>query len=170
MVAREEKNKLSDNLTKMLEQNTSMLTGLQTEQEKTKALEREKLRMESDLRDLVKAKAKLTNERNSAITDRDNTKRYLSAIEREFNWLKKKTEEEQDNILKLERDRNKLENEQVNNTHKHRMQANQISELKNLQHNADLINKDLMQKVKRLSEMIGKQQSEIESLNIKLRE
>ena len=41
-----------------------------------------------------KLKAKLTNERNDAITDRDNTKRFLTAIEREFNWLKKKTEVE----------------------------------------------------------------------------
>lgn len=69
--------------------------------------------MERHLRDLMASQLKITNEKNQAIRDRDNTKRYLAAIEREFDWLKKKTEHEQDNVLKLERDRNKLTNDFV---------------------------------------------------------
>ena len=128
------------------------------------------VKLEREFRDLTQVKAKLTNERNDAITDRDNTKRFLSAIQREFNWLKKKTEEEQDNIMKLERDRNKLANDQVSQENKSKQQANKISELLNLQHNADVANKDLMIKVRKLSDAICKQQDEMQGLQLKLKE
>ena len=36
----------------------------------------------------------MNNEKNAALSEKDMTKRYLAAIEREFNWLKRKTEEE----------------------------------------------------------------------------
>ena len=71
-----------------------MLTGLESEQQKNKTSERDKVKMDREIKDLTKAIAKLSNEKNAAITERDNTKRFLIAIEREFNWLKKKTEEE----------------------------------------------------------------------------
>ena len=127
-------------------------------------------KLQRDLRDLNKIKAKLTNEKNDAITDRDNTKRFLTAIEREFNWLKKKTEVEQDNIMKLERDRNKLENEHVNQQKESKQQENKISELKNLQHNSEILNKDLLHKIRKQTELLGKQQGDLESLGIKLKE
>ena len=113
-------------------------------------------KLQRDLRDLNKLKAKLTNEKNDAITDRDNTKRFLTAIEREFNWLKKKTEVEQDNIMKLERDRNKLENEHANQQKESKQQENKISELKNLQHNSEILNKDLLHKIRKQTELLGK--------------
>ena len=96
------------------------------------------------MRDLLANKAKLTNEKNTVIKDRDNTKRYLSAIEREFNWLKKKTEEEQNNILKLERDRNKLNNEFVQQEAESAKNLNKIAELKNLQTNQELATRELL--------------------------
>ena len=74
-------------------------------------MEHENKKIEKEVRDLKAAKIKLTNERNDAITERDNTRRYLNAIEREFSWLKRKTEDEQNNILQLERARNKLSTE-----------------------------------------------------------
>ena len=96
------------------------------------------------MRDLLANKAKLTNEKNTVIKDRDNTKRYLTAIEREFNWLKKKTEEEQNNILKLERDRNKLNNEFVQQEAESAKNLNKIAELKNLQTNQELATRELL--------------------------
>ena len=170
VVGHEEKNKVSQELKRLLEQNTSMLNGLEREQQKTSGYEREKTRMEREIRDLTKNIARLANERNAAITERDNTKRFLTAIEREFNWLKKKTEEEQTTILHLERDRNKLENDHVKQDQKQKLQTSKMAELKNLQLNADLANSELLTKVRTLSDLIGKQQVEIEGLNLKLRE
>jgi len=65
--------------------------------------------------------------------ERDATRRYLSAIEREFSWLKRKQEDEQRDILQLERDRNKLSNDFMQQEKKSENQENMINELKNLQ-------------------------------------
>ena len=61
--------------------------------------ERKNSKLLSETRDLTATKLKITKERNDAISERDNTRRYLTAIEREFSWLKRKTEDEQNNIL-----------------------------------------------------------------------
>lgn len=53
-------------------------------------------------------KKRLTSEKNDAIGEKENAKGYMSNLVRDFNWLNKKTEDEQAGIMKLERDRNML--------------------------------------------------------------
>ena len=139
-----EKNKFNLDLQKMTQQIKLAKDELEIEKIKNQSFEHEKTKLERQMRDLLANKAKLTNEKNTVIKDRDNTKRYLSAIEREFNWLKKKTEEEQNNILKLERDRNKLNNEFVQQEAESAKNLNKIAELKNLQTNQELATRELL--------------------------
>ena len=139
-----EKNKFNLDLQKMTQQIKLAKDELEIEKIKNQSFEHEKTKLERQVRDLLANKAKLTNEKNTVIKDRDNTKRYLSAIEREFNWLKKKTEEEQNNILKLERDRNKLNNEFVQQEAESAKNLNKIAELKNLQTNQELATRELL--------------------------
>ena len=146
-----EKNKFNLDLQKMTEQTKLAKDELEIEKIKNQSFEHEKTKLERQVRDLLANKAKLTNEKNTVIKDRDNTKRYLSAIEREFNWLKKKTEEEQNNILKLERDRNKLNNEFVQQEAESAKNLNKIAELKNLQTNQELATRELLDKIKHLT-------------------
>ena len=104
----DEKFKVEEDLKRTVAEQTRLLNALEGEKKKSKLVERENNLLTSNVRELETYKKKLTLERNEAVTERDNTKRYLTAIEREFSWLKRKTEDEQNNILKLERDRNKL--------------------------------------------------------------
>ena len=50
----------------------------------------------------------MQTEKLDAIQEKENAKSYMNNLFRDFNWLKKKTDEEQANIMKLERDRNML--------------------------------------------------------------
>ena len=129
-----------------------------------------RLKLEKSVRELTDTKVKLTNEKNEAIADRDNTKRYLTAIEREFNWLKRKTEDEQMNIIKLERDRTKLCGDFAKQEKRTEHQTNVISELKNLQMSQENNVQELLSKVTTLTTTIGNQDSELEVMNGKLRE
>ena len=133
-------------------------------------MEHENKKIEKEVRDLKAAKIKLTNERNDAITERDNTRRYLNAIEREFSWLKRKTEDEQNNILQLERARNKLSTEYTKQEKKTEHQQNLITELKNMQQSNESMHKEMLSKVHRLMRTIGEQDKDMEILNVKLKE
>ena len=53
-------------------------------------------------------KLRLSQDKLSAISEKDSAKSYMNNLFRDFNWLKKKTDDEQAGIMKLERDRNML--------------------------------------------------------------
>jgi len=53
-------------------------------------------------------KSRLNSEKLEAISEKENAKGYMNNLFRDFNWLKKKTDDEQAGIMKLERDRNML--------------------------------------------------------------
>ena len=55
-------------------------------------------------------KKRLTAEKVEAIQEKEDAKSYMSNLVREFNWLKRQTDDEQAGIMKLERDRNMLKN------------------------------------------------------------
>ena len=90
----DEKFKLEESLKRSTAETSRLLHALEDEQKKVVTTERRNNKLLSENRDLAATKLKLTNEKNEAITERDNTRRYLTAIEREFSWLKRKTEEE----------------------------------------------------------------------------
>ena len=53
-------------------------------------------------------KKRLVFDKKVAIGEKDSAKSYMNNLFRDFNWLQKKTDDEQAGILKLERDRNML--------------------------------------------------------------
>jgi hypothetical protein len=71
-------------------------------------MKRAKEKVERENNALENAKKRLTQEKNDAIQEKENAKSYMNNLFRDFDWLKKKTDEEQAGILKLERDRNTL--------------------------------------------------------------
>ena len=97
----------------ILGEKQTVANELSEETQKFHRIERLKSKQDKTLRDLTEAKQKLTNERNKAIEERNQTQRYLMAIEREFSWLKKQADEEQSKILKLAQDRDKLATEHL---------------------------------------------------------
>jgi hypothetical protein len=76
--------------------------------QKTNEMKRAKEKVERENNALENAKKRLTQEKNDAIQEKENAKSYMNNLFRDFDWLKKKTDEEQAGILKLERDRNTL--------------------------------------------------------------
>lgn len=66
-----------------------------------KKVQRECTALEND-------KSRLASEKLSAIGEKEQAKSYMNNLFRDFNWLKKKTDDEQAGIMKLERDRNML--------------------------------------------------------------
>ena len=88
-------------------------------------MERSKRKVERENRGLENDKKRLILAKEEAIKEKESAKSYMSNLFRDFDWLKKKTDEEQAGIMKLERDRNMLktalmklekENEQNRNT------------------------------------------------------
>jgi len=71
-------------------------------------MKRAKEKVERENNALENAKKRLTQEKNDAIQEKENAKSYMNNLFRDFDWLKKKTDEEQAGIMKLERDRNTL--------------------------------------------------------------
>ena len=55
-------------------------------------------------------KKRVQTEKQEAIAEKESAKGYMNNLFRDFNWLKKKTDDEQAGIMKLERDRNMLKN------------------------------------------------------------
>ena len=79
-----------------------MATAKMNEYERAKRkVQRECIGLEND-------KKRLTMEKNDSIAEKEQAKGYMNNLFRDFNWLKKKTDDEQANIMKLERDRNML--------------------------------------------------------------
>jgi len=70
--------------------------------------ERQKRKLDRTAVQLENDKSRLQTEKLDAIQEKENAKSYMNNLFRDFNWLKKKTDEEQANIMKLERDRNML--------------------------------------------------------------
>jgi hypothetical protein len=70
--------------------------------------ERQKRKLDRTAVQLENDKSRLQTEKLDAIGEKENAKSYMNNLFRDFNWLKKKTDEEQANIMKLERDRNML--------------------------------------------------------------
>lgn len=95
-----------------------------------KRIDRENKKIEDMYKRSEKAKL-------DAISEKDLAKNIMNSILRDFEWLKKKTDEEQANILKLERDRNMLKTnltkiETVNSENKSELQR-KVQIISNLQ-------------------------------------
>ena len=71
-------------------------------------MERQRKRIEKDYKGLEHEKHRLIKENQEANKEKDQAKDYMNSIMRDFEWLKRKTDEEQAAILKLEKDRNAL--------------------------------------------------------------
>lgn len=71
-------------------------------------MERAKRKVERECRQLENDKKRLAQEKIDSIAEKDQAKSYMNNLFRDFDWLKKKTDEEQASIMKLERDRNTL--------------------------------------------------------------
>ena len=74
------------------------------------------------------------------------------------------------NILKLERDRNKLCTDFSNQEKKTEHQQCIISDLKNLQVSQENNMQEMLKKTNELTQTISTQDGELESMNLKLRE
>ena len=79
-------------------------------------------------------KKRLAAEKNEAIQEKENAKSYMNNLFRDFNWLKKKTDEEQAGIMKLERDRNMLKTSLI------KMEKHNEENRNNLQRKEQIIN------------------------------
>ena len=75
---------------------------------KMNEMERAKRKVHRECVGLENEKKRLTLEKNDALGEKEQAKGYMNNLFRDFNWLKKKTDEEQAGIMKLERDRNML--------------------------------------------------------------
>ena len=75
---------------------------------KMNEFERAKRKVQRECVGLENDKKRLTMEKNDSIAEKEQAKGYMNNLFRDFNWLKKKTDDEQANIMKLERDRNML--------------------------------------------------------------
>jgi len=76
--------------------------------QKMKETERQKGKIARENAQLEYEKSRITTEKQEAIKDKESAKSYMNNLYRDFYWLKKKTDDEQANIMKLERDRNML--------------------------------------------------------------
>lgn len=76
----DEKFKLEESLKRSSAETTRLFNTLEGEQKKVLASDRRNNKLVSENRDLNATKLKLTNEKKEAITERDNTRRYLTAI------------------------------------------------------------------------------------------
>lgn len=138
---RAELNKVNYNLKKEKDrihnENVEVKEALGLERISRQEMERQNKRIDREnkkIEDMYKRseKAKL-----DAIAEKDLAKNIMNSILRDFEWLKKKTDEEQSNIMKLERDRNMLKTnltkiETVNSENKSELQrkVQNISNLK----------------------------------------
>ena len=138
---RAELNKVNYNLKKekdrIYNENIEVKEALGLERISRQEMERQNKRIDREnekIEDMYKRseKAKL-----DAISEKDLAKNIMNSILRDFEWLKKKTDEEQANIMKLERDRNMLKTnltkiETVNSENKSELQR-KVQIISNLQ-------------------------------------
>jgi len=89
-------------------QNMEKQKALDVQTMKMNEIERAKRKVMSECVALENDKQRLIVSKNDAITEKEQAKGYMNNLFRDFNWLKKKTDEEQASIMKLERDRNML--------------------------------------------------------------
>jgi len=80
---------------------------------KMNELERQKRKIQRECVALENDKTRVTSEKNDALAEKESAKGYMNNLFRDFNWLKKKTDEEQAGIMKLERDRNMLKTQLI---------------------------------------------------------
>jgi hypothetical protein len=105
---KQEYQRLERNYKEVVADNEEKQKALDVGIQKTNEMKRAKEKVERENNALENAKKRLTQEKNDAIQEKENAKSYMNNLFRDFDWLKKKTDEEQAGILKLERDRNTL--------------------------------------------------------------
>lgn len=105
---KQENQRLERNFKEVVADNEEKQKALDVGIQKTNEMKRAKEKVERENNALENAKKRLTQEKNDAIQEKENAKSYMNNLFRDFDWLKKKTDEEQAGIMKLERDRNTL--------------------------------------------------------------
>lgn len=81
--------------------------------------EKEMGKLDKVIKRLMNENTRILQEKNDAIQEKEQAKSYMNSLMRDFDWIKKRTDEEQANIMKLERDRNVLKTNLTNLEDKH---------------------------------------------------
>ena len=105
---RQEQQKTERIANDLASQNEEKQKSLDMATMKMNEMERAKRKIQRECVGLENDKTRVTSEKNEAIAEKESAKGYMNNLFRDFNWLKKKTDEEQAGIMKLERDRNML--------------------------------------------------------------
>ena len=71
-------------------------------------MERARRKIETQIKNLENEKKRLVQEKKDAIKEKEDAKAYMASLTRDFDWIKRRTDEEQANIMKLERNRQVL--------------------------------------------------------------
>lgn len=101
-------NRLEKNFREEVNKNAEKQAELDRNSQNFREMERAKRKVERECRGLENDKKRLTQEKVDSIAEKEQAKSYMNNLFRDFDWLKKKTDEEQASIMKLERDRNTL--------------------------------------------------------------
>ena len=129
-----EKNKLERLTGELGAENAEKQKALDMATAKMNEMERAKRKIHRECVGLENEKKRLTLEKNDALGEKEQAKGYMNNLFRDFNWLKKKTDEEQAGIMKLERDRNMLKTSLI------KMEKHNEENRNNLQRKEQIIN------------------------------
>ena len=103
-----EYNKLNKNFKDLAISSEDKQKDLDTATKKHFEMVKQVKKVQRECTGLENDKSRLASEKLAAISEKDSAKSYMNNLFRDFNWLKKKTDDEQAGIMKLERDRNML--------------------------------------------------------------
>jgi len=128
----QEKNKLEQEKRNLQQDNSNKEKNLNTATLNIQENERVRRKLDTSIKNLENEKKRLLKEKLDAIKEKDDAKAYMNSLTRDFDWLKKRTDEEQANIIKLERDRQVLKTNLTNLEDKHTKNKNALTRKDNL--------------------------------------